>query len=151
NASASIAAHPTVPSNGNGATDSVLAGLAGALSPYLETRFREIAESVEQSTDALLDLVREEIAAHNGVTRVEVRSNGETEYRDMGVQHKLFPLLLQACSARTSDGHAINVWLKGPAGSGKTTAAANVARALDLQFYFCGSISDAFALLGFVD
>lgn len=125
--------------------------LATAIAPYLDSRFREIAESVEQSTGAVLELVRAEIERHNGVTRVEVKGPAEQQYRDLGLQHSLFPLLLAACSARTQDGHGINCWLKGPAGSGKTTAAANVAKALNLPFQYCGSISDAFALLGFID
>jgi MoxR-like ATPase len=45
----------------------------------------------------------------------------------------------------------VNVWLTGPAGTGKTTAAKNVADALGLPFKFTGSIDTEYKLLGFVD
>lgn len=68
-----------------------------------------------------------------------------------GTHHIQFPLLLQTCSARLPDGHRMNVWLRGPAGSGKTTAAANVAKALGLQFAFNGALDSEYKLKGFVD
>jgi MoxR-like ATPase len=43
------------------------------------------------------------------------------------------------------------VWLTGPAGSGKTTAAHNCAKALGLEFRFCGAQSNEYGLLGFTD
>jgi hypothetical protein len=45
----------------------------------------------------------------------------------------------------------INVWLKGPAGSGKTTAARLAAQAAGLPFYFTGAIDSKYDLTGFVD
>lgn len=68
-----------------------------------------------------------------------------------GLQHHMFAELLQTCSARLPDGHRMNVWLRGPAGSGKTTAAANVAKALGLQFAFNGALDSEYKLKGFVD
>lgn len=62
-----------------------------------------------------------------------------------GVQHKMFERLLRYCSCR------LNVWLAGPAGTGKTTAAKHVAKALDLPFYFNGSVDTEYKLLGFTD
>jgi cobaltochelatase CobS len=50
-----------------------------------------------------------------------------------GKQHEMFPELLDLLALR------IPVFLKGPAGSGKTTAGENVAKALDLPF-FCQSM-----------
>lgn len=84
------------------------------------------------------------------VKRVEVKVP-ELEVRDVGMQHEMFETLLHACNARTPDGHRLNVWLKGPAGSGKTTAARNVAKALGLMFTFNGAISTEYALTGFID
>jgi MoxR-like ATPase len=63
----------------------------------------------------------------------------------MGRQHKCFDTLLSLVSA------GMNVWMAGPAGSGKTTAAQNVAKALGLKFYFTGAVRDEFNLLGFTD
>ena len=39
----------------------------------------------------------------------------------------------------------------GPAGTGKTTAAESVAKALGLDYYFIGAIDNAYALSGFID
>lgn len=47
----------------------------------------------------------------------------------VGTQHMLFDRVLKAISAK------VNIALVGPAGSGKTTAVINAAKALDLPFY----------------
>jgi DNA polymerase III delta prime subunit len=44
-----------------------------------------------------------------------------------------------------------NLYLVGPAGSGKTTLAMQAAQALGREFHFTGAIYDKFELLGFVD
>jgi len=61
------------------------------------------------------------------------------------LMHHKIPLLLSAVNA------GVNVMLVGPAGSGKTTAAEQVAEALDLPFYFTGAIDSAYKLTGFID
>lgn len=48
---------------------------------------------------------------------------------EVGKQHFKFKLILQAISAK------VNIALVGPAGSGKTTAVANCAKSLGLEFY----------------
>jgi cobaltochelatase CobS len=60
-------------------------------------------------------------------------------------QHYRFEMLLKLTSSRQ------NVLLVGPAGSGKTTAAHNVAKALHLPFFFNGAIDSEYKLLGFTD
>lgn len=69
---------------------------------------------------------------------------GETVKLD-GLHHRRFPDLLAKVQA------GVNVWLYGPAGTGKTTAAHNVAKALGLAFYFNGAIDNEYKLLGFTD
>ena len=44
-----------------------------------------------------------------------------------------------------------NVYLVGPAGSGKTSLAIQMAEALEAEFYFTGSVAEKHELLGFVD
>lgn len=61
------------------------------------------------------------------------------------VMHHKFPLLAAAVAAR------VNIMLVGPAGSGKTTAAAQVAKALGLPFYGTGAINTEYKLSGFID
>ncbi len=70
---------------------------------------------------------------------------------EVGTQHKNFSMLLKACNARLRDGSRLNIWLAGPAGSGKTTAARSVSQALSLSFYFNGAIDQPYKLTGFVD
>ena len=45
----------------------------------------------------------------------------------------------------------INQMLVGPAGSGKTTLAAQVAQALNLEFYFTGALQTKYDIIGFID
>lgn len=68
---------------------------------------------------------------------------------EMGIQHKMFPVLLKMCSARQRNGYALNIWVHGPAGTGKSTAAEKVASALNLPFYTTGSLDAKHEVLGF--
>lgn len=62
---------------------------------------------------------------------------------DVGKAHKTFPKLLQVLSQH------LNVYLVGPAGSGKTYAAKKCAEALGIPFYFTGAIANEYKLTGF--
>jgi cobaltochelatase CobS len=63
--------------------------------------------------------------------------------RDLGRQHVDFATLLSLLPN--------NVFLVGPAGSGKTLAAMMAAKARGLPFYFNGAIDSEYKLLGFID
>lgn len=69
---------------------------------------------------------------------------------NVGIQHKQFKKLLGACMTRSIAGPT-NVWLTGPAGSGKTKGAEGVAKALGIEFYFNGAIDTPYKLTGFID
>lgn len=104
------------------------------------------SESINE--ERVIELIREH-ASRPLVATVEVKDElGITV--DVGLQHRQFPLLLKACAARIGE-RRLNVWLSGPAGSGKTTAAENVATALGLPFAFNGAIDTEYKLLGFTD
>lgn len=90
----------------------------------------------------VIELVREHAAP---VTRVEIVTPDQPDPVDIGVQHNQFPRLLELVSLRT------HTYLPGPAGSGKSTAGAMVAKALRLPFYSTGAIAEAYDLLGYVD
>jgi cobaltochelatase CobS len=102
----------------------------------------EIRAAVKEEVGAVADTLRAEIMQN--VFRVEVKlPSGET--RDVGRQHKQFPTLLKAVGA------GCHVWLAGPAGSGKTTAAEAVANALNLPFSFDGAMDTEYKVVGFTD
>lgn len=78
--------------------------------------------------------------------RVEI-TQVEKPAKDIGVQHKHFPTLLALASQR------IDTFLVGPAGSFKTTAAEEVAKALELDFSAISVCQQttAVALLGYLN
>lgn len=64
--------------------------------------------------------------AQNRPTIVEIKRQ-ELPTIQAGIQHKNFPRLLRAAYSRQFSGHHHNIWLFGPAGTGKTTAAEKLA------------------------
>ena len=87
------------------------------------------------------DLVKE----HAPVTRVEIVRDGREPRKVEGTAHACLPKVLKAAAA------GVNCWLAGPAGSGKTILAEQVAEALELPFYSTGAVSSDFRLVGFID
>jgi len=79
------------------------------------------------------------------ITRVEIARPGQDPEILPGTHHAAFPALLKLASARH------NVYLYGPAGSGKSTAAKNAATALKLGFASTGKVDSKYDLLGFRD
>jgi hypothetical protein len=101
----------------------------------------------------VIALIREH-APKPDVQRIEIareERDGSTTTADLGLQHKTFPKLLKMAQARNVDGFPLNIWLAGPAGTGKTTAAANLAKALGRPFYFNGALDTEYKLTGFTD
>jgi hypothetical protein len=96
------------------------------------------------------EAIRAELEKVPGIKIVFSRDGRETGKVE-GHQHPKFKTLARATSARQADGFAPNVWLSGPAGSGKTTAAKMLARALDLPFHFNGAVGMVHELTGFID
>jgi cobaltochelatase CobS len=114
----------------------------------------EVASQVSETEARLAELIK-------GQSRHVILEKIETgEKIDLGLQHERFEALLLRCRialAAASKGKYVNIWLVGPAGSGKTTAAENVAKAIaaDLgepfEFEFNGALDSEHKLLGFVD
>lgn len=124
-----------------------------------ETKVREICDArAQEYVDNILSAINGRLAGYDDKiatlqmpVTVHVLKAGETKPVDIGTQHKSFPTLLKMAQAKTRDGNRLNIWLKGPAGSGKTTAAKKVAEALSMPFQFNGAISTEYELMGFRD
>ena len=79
--------------------------------------------------------IQEQIAALKERKPLEVLINLNNKKKiDLGLQHFQFPELVKMVST------GLNIFLVGPAGSGKTTAAINVAKALEIEFHFTGCL-----------
>lgn len=105
----------------------------------------------ENDLARMIALAVQPLLKANEPTLVHIQTEDDGEIKDMGMQHHSFPTLLSIMSARQASGFRLNIWLTGPAGSGKTTAASKCAEALDLKFYFTGALDNPYGLLGFVD
>lgn len=116
----------------------LLAGIAGqALN----------AESVGAIVDARINAALAAVPA----VRYEVKGfDGEIRNLD-GHKHPRFATLLKAATARMASGYAPNIWIAGPAGSGKTHGGHMLANALGASFHLNGAISMPHELLGFID
>lgn len=82
---------------------------------------------------------------------IEIHNHSRSEVVALGLQHEKFPTLLKAVQAKDHKGFRLNLWLTGPTGSGKTSAAEAVARALSLPFGSDGSLDADYKVLGFRD
>lgn len=82
-----------------------------------------------KAIDKEFQQVNEQLADANKVKEIVVKKAETGEKTNVGKQHYQFELLLAVIAAR------VNSLLVGPAGSGKTSAANNVAKALNLPFY----------------
>jgi MoxR-like ATPase len=77
--------------------------------------------------------------------RIEIKQGAEIRTLPAGHRHPVFADVLAALSVRE------NVYLVGPAGSGKTTIATQAAEALGLTFYSTGAVGMAYQLQGFIN
>lgn len=125
--------------------------LERALKGYCEGNFKTAFDRLETHDNMLIALENAlaNIQEHRP-TLVELKLN-ELPTVSLGIQHKHFPLLLKMCNARLRSGHHLNIWIHGPAGTGKSTAAHNVAKALGLDFYTDGKLEDGFEAKGYRD
>lgn len=130
---------------------SAVATLDKALRSYCEGNFKSLYDTANTHAEYIINLdKRINNFVDNRPTIIElIRRDLPT--LELGVQHKNFPTLLKMCNAALRTGARLNVWLPGPAGTGKSTAAENVATALGLAFYTDGKLSDDFKVMGYRD
>jgi cobaltochelatase CobS len=168
-----------VPVNTNGKTESeleqsILKAVNNHFQPQLEDWAATQEQKIENATSGLDTAVKN--AIDNVKARYEeqyqselkrlqdeynkrkpieyvIKKDNEDDIRvKIGRQHKTFPELLKAMN--DLEGDYRNVWLAGPAGSGKSTAAKQLAKVLfgtDDRFHYNGAIDSPYKLSGFVD
>jgi cobaltochelatase CobS len=105
-----------------------------ALETAISSKLLLVDQAIQQKLNSIQDIPR----------RIEISLPNSANAIDLGIQHKNFEYLLKVCASR------INAWVAGPAGSGKTTAAKNVARALNLVFRYSGAVTDPVSLTGYM-
>lgn len=126
----------------------LFAMLANEIEPFLNDKLKakvdmgavEVAIAKALNNTNILKVT--EVVVDNRITKVK---------ESAGLVHKNYPVLLQMSQVRTADGFLPNIWLQGPAASGKTTASSAIAKALTVTFYSHGAMESAFQLLGFID
>lgn len=128
---------------GPASADPLTMAIVAAVEPVLAERLKATVDE-----DRVLELVQQ--ALDQTGRHVYIHNPETQEKRDMGVQHYRFPVLVRAMTAKDHKGQRLNIWLAGPAGSGKTTAAEKAAEALGLAFAFSGAINEVYRLVGFM-
>lgn len=111
----------------------------------IEKSLKELASSEKQKLDKISNL-ETKIDELKKIKSVELKitTNANPVVR-LTNQHKSFIKLLKVVSCR------LNAYIVGPAGSGKTTAAENCAKAFGVNFYFTGAIASEYKLTGFMN
>lgn len=129
------AASPSVDSDA--LAKSIAAAVAGAMASMPQP-------SADLDEERIIELIQQ-YSAQPAVITLEVRDSEGVRERLTGLQHKQTPEVLGWLLA------GVNVWLAGPAGSGKTTMAEHCAKALGLEFYATGAVQNEYKLTGFID
>lgn len=111
----------------------------------LDERLDVVTDAVEQQgttldglSSRLADLERREPPPP---PHINITVSGTTRTVD-GLQHKIFPRVLRYVA------HGKHVYLYGPAGSGKTTMAGQVAQALGRPFFHTGALYTKYDIIG---
>lgn len=113
----------------------------------IDKRYAMLAKNLDES--AINKLIDRKLQDQIKTTIVQVENKAAQTIKDMGIQHAMFPKLLAMVQMRKPNGTRANVMLVGPAGSGKTTAAENVAKALEFEYSYVGATYDKVDLFGY--
>lgn len=105
----------------------------------------KMAEFMSRVTE-VLDKAKADLQASAVAQEIVLKlPDGSIRKEGKGTYHSLYEPVLKAVYARQ------NVYLYGPAGTGKNILCQQVAKALNLTFYYSGALSDRYALSGFID
>lgn len=145
--------------NGNSVLDSYMNKELGILMKKFENDFKEKLKSdyfsINQELEALkaenkdlrktLFQLKDKIQRIRNYKTISINIQNGEHIKDLGKQHFQFEKLSKYVQTKN------NIFLVGSAGSGKTTAARNIAKALEVEFYFTGAINSEYKLTGFID
>jgi cobaltochelatase CobS len=120
----------------------------GAILEAIRSALGPVSGTVD--AEQVREIVRAELRGIAAPLRIEIQSGEELRPLE-GVHHRRFPDLLRLIQSRGHDGHRPNVYLHGPAGTGKTSAAKGVAEALGLSLQVSARILEHYILQGFRD
>lgn len=113
----------------------------------VETLRGNLTDTLRAVTDKLPDVINQHVIdalkALTPVTLTVVMPNAEPVL--LGMVHRETSKVINMLAA------GVNVYLHGPAGSGKTTVGRKCAEAFGLPFYFAAKVESEYMLLGFKD
>jgi cobaltochelatase CobS len=144
------------PEGSTGAADAVMTALTAtidaavdkAVSQAREASVESLAAAVESLSAQFDETVRRLIVP---VTIKVDRGDGKKPTPVTGIVHQAFAECLEWMRATDHDGFPRNLYLTGPAGSGKTTLGRQLAEALGVPFYTTGQVLSEHQVTGFVD
>lgn len=104
----------------------------------------QIIDGLAKAHDSIPQMVADALKDQTP-TRLEIITPASPTSVALGIVHYKTGDIMRAVMA------GLNVYLHGPAGSGKTTVALKIAEALKLPFYFAAKVESEYLLLGFKD
>ena len=119
----------------------VLQNLTKAIESISDTHKIEYAE--EKITNFIHEFMQKEYA--NIPKTYDVKVNDTKINRIEGLTHRIFPTVCKLINMKKP------VMLTGPAGTGKNYMVEQIAKALDLNFYYASTITQEYKLTGFID
>jgi len=115
---------------------------------------KELSERMSALTATITARVDDALTQINSTRQISIKlvpPLGVPTTLPIAHRHPKFETLLRIACSRQPDGFHPNIWIAGPAGSGKTTGGRQLAEALSLPFYFNGAVNMEHKLIGYED
>ena len=136
---------PPVSTEGLPSPDGLTTLLAQSVAPIVRDALRSEDGAITEAS--VKKIITEEIAKRVPHV-ITIKSEDQPWMPDKPeIVHKLFPIIFKSMTAFPR----VNIMLIGPAGSGKTSVATQMATAIDVPFRFTGAVDSPYKLTGFVD